>query len=96
MSDRRLAMAALDPNQAIAAAERVPSWSPQVIAPPPVEVVRAEPGQEPVLSVEVVPRGRISRLRFLVFWLLLRLACWVYPFRFEIRADGASLPEDAA
>lgn len=80
MSDRRLLMAALDPNAAISASMALPAPTPVVFAP--VEETAAY--HELTLSVEVEPPKPISRWRFFLFWLLIRLAARVYPFNFEI------------
>lgn len=72
----RRALAALDPEAAMADDE-------PAAPPPPVatQLVR-RPGL--TLSVEVDPPPPHSRWRFFVFWLLVKLAARVYPFRFEI------------
>lgn len=87
MTDRRIALAALDPNAAIAALQAVPPTpAAEPNQPLALAVVDDAAPAAPVLSVEV--QRPVSRFRFLVFWLLLKLACRVYPFRFEIRVPG--------
>lgn len=75
-----LQLAALDPEAAIAAASS-PDLRPRADERQMIPVVRV-PGL--TMAVEVDPPPAHSRWRFLVFWLLLRLACRVYPFKFEI------------
>lgn len=88
--NRQLAMASLDPNAAIAAAARASQPGPRVVEPRSAELVIADRAAEPfVLAVEVQRPKPLGRWRFFVFWLLIRLAAKVYPFKLEIyRADG--------
>lgn len=75
-------MAALDPNAAIAATVDNPPR-----APGPLVVRESASAWAPthVLDVELEAVEPISRWRFLVFWLLIRLAARVFRFGFEIR-----------
>jgi len=80
---RALALAALDPNAAVQAVD-----APAIDGPDVYEVVLP---QYPVvkrkgltLAVEVEPPAPYRRWRFFLFYCLIKLAAWVYPFQFEI------------
>lgn len=75
-----IARAAIDPSAAIEATER----NPEAAAVPTQAMLRyrAIPGL--TMAVEVEPIPVHSRWRFFVFWLLVRLAARVYPFKFEL------------
>lgn len=85
MIDRRLAMASLDPNAAIAA---IQAQQPQEIvihvAP---SVAEEAPYEELMFSIEAPPRRELSWWRFAMFWILLRLAARVVRFKFEIHHE---------
>lgn len=83
MMDRRLALAALDPNAAIAAAQEAPRPQAPTILVPRIEG-EAE-YQELVLSVAVEQPRQLSWWRFAVFWLCIKLASRVCKFSFEIK-----------
>ena len=87
MTDRRLALAALDPNAAIAASREA------LVAPAPRVVVSHSeaPYEDLVLSVEVVQPRPTAWWRFAVFWILMRLAARVYRFKFEVRRTSEEL-----
>lgn len=73
-----LAFAALDPNQGAEAATIVSG-----------EIEQHQPDEPLVelgltLAVTVEPPAPYKRWRFFVFWCLIRLAAWAYPFKFEI------------
>jgi hypothetical protein len=79
------ARAAVDPTAALEVDEE--AW----LEEPTMEVVAGVPAPERIvrahamtMAVEVEPPGEFSRWRFLVFYALVRLAAWVYPFQFEI------------
>lgn len=82
MIDRRLALASLDPNAAIAA---IHAQQPKEIvihrASDPVE---ESPYEELMFSIEAPPKQELSWWRFALFWLLLRLAARVCKFKFSI------------
>lgn len=84
MSDRfALACAALNPDLAVQAVERMPANSPvelEVVHGVPVSGRRR--GLTMAVMVDQPPPHR--RWRFFLFWLLLRLAARCYPFQFEI------------
>lgn len=74
-----LATAALDPNAAVGVATITSGTIDTEFRDPPRQRVRAL-----TMSVEVEPPPKHSRWRFFLFWCLVRMAAWVYPFRFEI------------
>jgi len=80
-SQRTLALAAIDPNQALAVPDDVelePSAPDEDFARP------RRPKRPLTLAVTVDPPPKLKRWRFFVFWCLVKLAAWVYPFEFEI------------
>lgn len=81
--NRSLALAALDPDAAIAAAARAPAVTPIIRVAPTPDVREDRPLA--LLKVEVEQRP-ISRWRFFIFWLLIKLAARVCGFKFEINA----------
>lgn len=86
---RDLGMAALDPDAAV----RVPMSS---VALRPAGAARhhaATPDAPPkkhalTLAVTTPKPLHHSRWRFFVFWCLMKLACRVYPFNFEIYREA--------
>jgi len=84
--DQQLALAALDPNAAIKAAVVV------VLVPQTAAQAEAVVGREArevrlrglTMAVEVDPPVPYKRWRFFIFYQLVRLAAWFYPFKFEI------------
>lgn len=82
MSDRRLALAALDPNAAIRALEEAPPRPPPKVVLP--KLIAAEPYTELALVVDLDEPKALSWWRFAVFWLCIKLAARVCKFKFEI------------
>lgn len=87
MRDRRLAMASLDPDAAIAA---ISSSSVEAVWQAPTTELALAPAVDsrPVLVVDAEIPQQFSRWRFFFFWMLIKLACRVYPFKFEIHRAG--------
>ena len=80
-----LARAALDPNAAVAAPAPVFEVSSEryyVTAPVTVTSQTSSKGLDLVLSVEIPKKP--GRVRFFVFWVLIKLASRVMRFSFEI------------
>ena len=86
MSDRRLALAALDPDSAIAA---IGSSSVDTVWQEPSRALVPALDTRPTLVVDAEIPHQFSRWRFFFFWILIRLACRVYPFKFEIHRAGS-------
>jgi hypothetical protein len=84
----RAAFAALDPNAALAAPPAPPT--PLSLAGPlgrVVEGLGVTNRPHPATLVATVRGRRRSRVRFFLFWCLLRLAARVHPFNFELRRE---------
>lgn len=79
---RALALAAIDPHSAIKVGPVELTESPEYGDP----WVRHTPKDDPALTiaVEVETPPPYKRWRFFLFYMLVRLAAWVYPFKFEI------------
>jgi hypothetical protein len=79
-----LARAAYDPEAAMEAVEHIDPLAPPLEAPVGVLAPERIKQHALTLAVEVdeVPPNR--RWRFFVFYQLMRLACWFYPFKFSI------------
>lgn len=77
-----LARAALDPDSAIEAVDKIPENAPPIEAPAGVLALERHRGL--TLAVEVDPPPPYKRWRYFVFFCLIRLAAWFYPFKFEI------------
>lgn len=79
-----LARAAFDPESAMEAFEHIDPEAAPLEAPVGVLAPERIKQHALTLAVEVDPVPEHKRWRFFVFYQLMRLACWVYPFRFEV------------
>lgn len=79
--NRQLALASLDPDQAIAQLQSTPVS--QVHQAEETEVVAVVPANP--ISLVAEPTVQMPWWRFAVFWILMRLACRVVKFKFEVR-----------
>lgn len=77
-----LARAALDPQSAMEAAAHIPDDAAPIEAPAGVLALERHRGL--TMAVEVDPPPPYRRWRFFLFYCLVKLAAWVYPFKFEI------------
>lgn len=79
-----LARAAFDPEAALEAVEHIDPLAPPIEAPAGVPAPERVRQYALTLAVEVDPPPEYKRWRFFIFYQLLRLACWFYPFKFEM------------
>ena len=77
-----LARAALDPNAAIAAAPAADRARVELESPAGV----AAPARVPAitLDIEIAPPAAFSRWRWMLCWMLLKLAARIYPFKLDL------------
>ena len=79
-----LARAAFDPESAMEAVEYIDPEAPSIEAPLGVLAPERIRQHALTLAVEVDDPPPHRRWRFFAFYQLMRLACWFYPFKFEI------------
>lgn len=79
-----LARAAFDPESAMEAYEFVDQAAPPLEAPVGILAPERIKQHALTLAVEVDPIPEHKRWRFFLFYQLMRFACWLYPFKFEI------------
>ena len=79
-----LARAAFDPEAAMEACDHIDSLAPTIESPLGVLAPERVRQHALTLAIEVDSPPEYSRWRFFVFYQLMRLACWFYPFRFEM------------
>jgi hypothetical protein len=79
-----LARAAYDPEAAMEAFEFVDTQAPPIEAPVGILAPERIKQHAFTLAVEVDTPPEHKRWRFFIFYQLVKLACWFYPFRFEI------------
>lgn len=78
-----LARAALDPEAAMEARELADTSPSELESVAGVLAIERTRVHGITMAVEVDPPPEHSRWRFFVFYQLIRLACWFYPFKFE-------------
>jgi hypothetical protein len=80
---RALALAAIDPNAAMRAIS-APAIDSPLDAEMTTPFIRRGPDHGLTFAVEVETPAPYKRWRFFLFYCLVKLAAWVYPFKFEI------------
>jgi len=79
-----VARAGFDPNAAIEAAPHLMEDAAPIESPAGVLAPERHRRHALTLDIEVAPPKPYRRWRFFVFYCLVKLAAWVYPFNFEI------------
>ncbi len=79
-----LARAAFDPEAAMAASEHIDHEAPPIEAPAGVYAPERIKQHALTLAVECDTPPPYKRWRYFVFYHLIKLAAWFYPFKFEI------------
>lgn len=79
-----LARAAFDPEAAMEAYEHIDPMAAPIEAPVGILAPERIRHHALTLAVEVDPVPEHKRWRFFMFYQLMRLACWFYPFEFSI------------